>query len=188
MGCALYGYTVVPLYDMDKMLFHIYIFYQTQLTTCFCSSESVKSILEISQLHKLTNIVSLEILDEQIILQIQQRGINLFYYSDLLKQGREDLKDLPKDVTPQSIFSFSYTSGTTANPLKGIPKAAMLSYRNFVSLIPSKGEIDINETDSQLCYLPLPNILQRVFNIGCWSTGRKIIFYRGYITKLKEDI
>ncbi|KAL4469388.1 hypothetical protein ABPG74_004641 [Tetrahymena malaccensis] len=183
MACALYGFTLIPLYDTLGSETISYIFGQTQLTSCFCSAASIKNILSTQDLQKLVNIISFDPVDEETKQQVQQRGLNLMYYNDLVVQGTAHLLDLPNDVSPNTIFTFSYTSGTT-----GLPKGAMLSHKNFISIIPSLGEIDINENDSQLCYLPLPHVLQRIFNVVCWYTGTKIAFFGGDILKLKDDI
>lgn len=64
----------------------------------------------------------------------------------------------------------------------------MLAHKNFMAIMASLDEIDINETDSQLCYLPLPHVMQRAFNVICWYLGCKIAFFGGDILKLKDDI
>lgn len=64
----------------------------------------------------------------------------------------------------------------------------MLTHKNFISVLSALDEKVITEKDNMLCFLPLPHVMQRLFNSVCWFTGCKIAFFGGDITKLKDDI
>ncbi|KAL4469391.1 hypothetical protein ABPG74_004644 [Tetrahymena malaccensis] len=183
MACALYGVTVVPLYDTLGYETITFVFEQTQMTTCFCSAASVNTLIQTPNLHKLANIVYFDPLTEETKQKIETRGIKLISYEDLLKEGASNLEELPQNLSPQQVFTFSYTSGTT-----GLPKGAMLTHKNFMSAVSALGEFDMNHTDTLLCYLPLPHVMQRVLNVISWCKGTKIAFFGGDMLKLKEDI
>lgn len=62
-------------------------------------------------------------------------------------------------MKPDDIYTLSYTSGTTGNP-----KGAMLTHKNFVSLISAipQTSVKLSETDVYLSYLPLPHVMERL--------------------------
>lgn len=90
-------------------------------------------------------------------------------------------------VTPDHIFTFNYTSGTTGNP-----KAAMLSHGNLVASCAALDEIDdfrdYGENDVHLSYLPLAHVMERVFTSWLIFKGGTIGFYSGEVLKLKSDL
>lgn len=92
---------------------------------------------------------------------------------------------LPNTISPDTIFSFSYTSGTTGNP-----KGAMVSHRNILGAVTNHQLCDFKyrNTDTHLSYLPLPHIFERFVNATCWFSGCKIAFFGGNTLKLREDI
>ncbi|KAL4469389.1 hypothetical protein ABPG74_004642 [Tetrahymena malaccensis] len=182
-ACALYNYTLVPFYDTLGPETTSYVFEQTQMTTCFCSQQSIKLILQVPKTYNLKNIVSFDDLDDNLIKQVKKAGFNLLMFKDLIQQGKQQIQEMPKDIKPDQVFTFSYTSGTT-----GLPKGVMLTHRNFVSIIAALDEKDPNENDNMLCFLPLPHSMQRIVNAICWYTGTKIAFFGGDIQKLKEDL
>ena len=89
-----------------------------------------------------------------------------------------------KEVKPETIFCFSYTSGTTGNP-----KGAMFSHRNLCSIIEaSKQKIHFDEDSIHISYLPMPHVFEKVlFNLSI-IYGFKIGVYSGNVLKLLEDI
>jgi long-chain acyl-CoA synthetase len=64
------------------------------------------------------------------------------------------------EVTGDTLYTFSYTSGTT-----GMPKGVMLTHKNFVCNIGGMTMFDpefyITENDVYLSYLPLAHVIER---------------------------
>lgn len=87
-------------------------------------------------------------------------------------------------VSPSSIYAFSYTSGTT-----GTPKGAMISHQNMMSVILAcTSKIEVHDNDSYLSYLPMAHSLERnMFNTLSYY-GCQIAVYGGDIRNIKEDL
>jgi len=70
------------------------------------------------------------------------------------------------EVTPDTFYTFSYTSGTT-----GMPKGVMLTHRNFVANIEAMtkfdGSFNLLDTDSYISYLPLAHVFERFMMTSC---------------------
>lgn len=83
------------------------------------------------------------------------------------------------------MFTFSYTSGTTGNP-----KGVMLSHQNLIVTIASVNSrnVDLNEKDVHLSYLPLPHVFELVLNMAFMSNGGTICFYGGDVLKITHDL
>ncbi|EAR92332.1 AMP-binding enzyme family protein (macronuclear) [Tetrahymena thermophila SB210] len=182
---ALYGFTMVPLYDTLGPESASYILGHSGILTCICSTQQIDILSKATNLHDLKYIISI---DEDLSVETQQtlqnRGIKILKFKDLIDQGRKQLVPLPKNLPSDTIFSFSYTSGTTGNP-----KGAMITHRNLISIVCSqqRSESKFDNKDVFLSYLPLPHIYERFVQVTCWFTGTKIAYYGGDMLKLRED-
>lgn len=74
---------------------------------------------------------------------------------------------------PEDIRMLIYTSGTT-----GKPKGAMISHSNIIFQINSVYQmIESNESDEQLCFLPLCHVVERLFSVETQlATGLTVNF------------
>lgn len=89
MGNALYGYTMIPLYDTlgpDSVSF---VFGHSEIITCICSKESIDVLANTSNLHKLRNIIALDDnYSKSSAEKLSKRGINFYSFYDLLIKGK----------------------------------------------------------------------------------------------------
>lgn len=137
------------------------------------NEEQLDKYLQIeAEVPSLLNVIILE--DEGLHDLDHDRCIMI---DDLYKIGQQAEKDEPgvfeaeiDKAQPQDIGLLIYTSGTT-----GMPKGAMLSQENVMAGIEAGAHrLPVEETDEQLCFLPLCHILERnvsiYFPLACKAT------------------
>ncbi len=109
--------------------------------------------------------------------------MNFYTFEEIYESGLEDSKPWP-EVSPETIYSFSYTSGTT-----GEPKGAMITHKNICSCISSATyKLVLTSKDTYVSYLPMAHSMERVtFNIAL-AAGMKIGLYSGSNLTLTEDM
>jgi long-chain acyl-CoA synthetase len=72
---------------------------------------------------------------------------------------------------PDELMILIYTSGTT-----GPPKGAMISHRNVIfQMSASEYVLAVNESDEQICFLPLCHIAERSFSVHRPLASKSII-------------
>jgi long-chain acyl-CoA synthetase len=108
------------------------------------------------------------------VIVLEREGLHDFadekviFLDDLYRAGRDFLKANPNRFEeeiarsdPKDTAILVYTSGTT-----GPPKGAMISHENIiVSIIGSVLTLPVEDTDEQLCFLPLCHILERLISV-----------------------
>ena len=189
IALCIYGITIIPLYDTLGEEAINYTFEQTKMETLFINANHIKKMLEQKKeknlFKSLKNIIVLD--EENFDSKIKTEYgalVKIFTLSELMKKGEENIQPWAK-VTPETIYSFSYTSGTT-----GTPKGAMLSHNNICSTIWASQYIGaaIKKGDVYLSYLPMAHVMERaVFHCGLVFKV-KIGIYSGDIATLFEDI
>ena len=77
---------------------------------------------------------------------------------------------------PGDLATLIYTSGTT-----GVPKGVMLTHDNIHSNVAAtRTKIPFPGNDTELSFLPLSHIFQRVFDYLAWSTGTSIAYAESF--------
>lgn len=113
-------------------------------------------------------------------------GVTLHIYENCIKEG-STLNVKFDDVHHDSIYTLSYTSGTT-----GLPKGTMLTHRNFVSNIEGLHRFDgvfkFYNDDVYISYLPLAHVFERMLMLACMANHVQYGFYQGDVFKLKDDL
>eukprot|EP00331_Platyophrya_macrostoma_P034535 CAMPEP_0176461624 /NCGR_PEP_ID=MMETSP0127-20121128/34775_1 /TAXON_ID=938130 /ORGANISM="Platyophrya macrostoma, Strain WH" /LENGTH=678 /DNA_ID=CAMNT_0017853371 /DNA_START=23 /DNA_END=2059 /DNA_ORIENTATION=+ len=184
----MYGYTVLPIYDTLGPEAVDFVFDQTGVTTMFLSTDHLESIVkskEAGKTNKLLHVVCFEAPKEELKVRAEKAGLKVHTYHDVLEAGKKNKVEYTK-VTPETVFTFSYTSGTT-----GTPKAAMITHGNVVAIIGGCREnpsYKLYSTDVYLSYLPLAHVLERLAFTLMIQAGCAIGFYNGDVLKLKDDI
>lgn len=112
-----------------------------------------------------------------IITEALFEGKNVYSYDSLTASVKKeslpvDLQYLTKENSPEETAVLLFTSGTT-----GMAKGVMLSNKNICSNVNSVIKlVDVNETDSTLCVLPLHHAYQSIVMLMMLSVGGSISF------------
>lgn len=169
-----------------------HIFKQTGIKTIAVSPESIKKLCEFHEKFKFSTLTNVIVYDYTLYInkeveteQLKKLGVNIFFFSDLIKAPTENVTLTP--ARPDSILTLCYTSGTTS-----LPKGAMLTQRGLATqknLLSDTG-IVYNTNDTQISYLPLAHVMERANIIASLASGSRVGFLSTLDVKksLMEDI
>lgn len=174
LACQSYSVTNTSLYEtlgpetseyiMNLTESPVLVFAKTNLTKVVDNILRFKFINTLICLDELTA-EELDLLNEHLLRgkeNIKNEKINLFTMSQVERIG--ELTPIPViPPTPDSLYTISFTSGTT-----GMPKGVELTHRNMVagtvlclSLLHLDSPSEVNEI-RDICFLPLAHIFQRM--------------------------
>jgi len=115
-------------------------------------------------------------------------GLRLLTLNDVRIAGKDLMP--ANDPTPDSIFTFCFTSGST-----GLPKGALISHASFVSNVAStavamQSPIPLMGPGQEryLSFLPLAHQMERVLQAMMVAYGARIGFSRGDPALIMEDV
>jgi len=191
IACHFHSMIYVPLYDTLGEPAIVHIINQTSLKTIFVDkAENVLTLLKIvTHVPTMQRIVLTKKLDNDTETEIRNKakiaGIEIMLYNQLRELGRSKpvAHHPPK---PDDIFEICYTSGTT-----GLPKGAMLTNKNIVSLVQSATEFFqpvFSELETLISYLPLAHSYEQTIELYCLCNGFKIGYYMGDVRQLADDL
>jgi len=184
-ACIFYGWISLPIYDTLGPEALDFIFDQTEVQILVCSLENLIKLIKDKRFGKLKTIITFEkVIDSNQLQILSDMNLKLYCFEEVLEAGKKKIYPIIENVTADSTFTFSYTSGTT-----GKPKGAMLTHGNLVSVVTNAVyALDLTENDVYLSYLPLAHILEKIIMIGMIYHGCSIGFYGGDVQKLKDDM
>ena len=179
--------TVVTLYDTLGLEAMQYIFEQTELRSVVIEEKGLQNILTLAKdkrVGKLKNLILLDKDSKGVCSELEQLGMNVYMYEDILRKGKEVVDVHLQPAKPETICTICYTSGTT-----GKPKGAMVSHKALLSEVNIMEAVDleIKDDDVYLSFLPLAHIMERLILALLISYGREIGFYSGSTIRLMED-
>ena len=163
----------VPIYATNSKKETEYIINDAEISVLFVGDqEEFDKAEEISKTNKFLKLIVA--LTPTVNLR---NHTNAVYFNDFLEA------EFPKSVEIElekrffqhqleDLASIIYTSGTT-----GEPKGVMLDHTNFAaSLKAHETELDVNENDVSLSFLPLSHIYERSWVFFCIQSGIQVYF------------
>lgn len=192
LSCNAYNIVTVPLYDSLGTESSKFILEQTLMETIICNKSCVLNLfnsLETCEKIYLKKLILVDEIDEEIEKLGKKFNLELIAWEDLINEGKKNRLDVtPGDL--DTVASICYTSGTT-----GFPKGVIMTNRNFLATLSASvievskmPDIEVNEKDIHISYLPLAHIYERVFLLLCFYYGIRIGYYSGNVQALIEDI
>lgn len=185
MACMRQSGTTIAFYDTLGAAAVEFVIKQTQLATISCASSYLKTLIMLKnqgRADSVLNLVSFDKFEEDVRNDAKDAGIKLYHIDEVRNAGRTNVgKIVFKEPTPETVYMFCYTSGTT-----GDPKAAMLTHKNLLAASTSckYGGIDVTPEDCYISYLPLAHSFEKCLFVMALIRGIKIGYYGGDVLKL----
>lgn len=198
LACSSLSLTNTALYDTLGLNVTKHILDATESPVVFCSSDKIELLLDFKREHpeQMQNLIVIISFDPITTTQIEKSkklGIDLYDLGTIESIGeRFPVEELPP--TPDTLYTISFTSGTTG----AMPKGVMLTQQNFaaatsfsISSTPhAKG------TGKEFLFLPLTHIYEREkfgsslacgYYLGCpqLTIGKKVNALENLIDDLK---
>lgn len=189
MSCVLYNIVSVPIYDTLGEEATEFVFENTNLETMVISMKHYEKMIEMKKEGRTTNLSNFIVIDnDELSAEERQKaesaGMKVYTFMEVVAKGRENPSKEWVKVTPDDIYCFSYTSGTT-----GTPKGVMLSHKNIASCITAAADIlEVTRNDKHLNYLPMAHIFERLVTNMMMINGAPISMFSGNIRKIKDDL
>ncbi len=157
LAFSLIGCAAVPFYQALNIEACKHIIGEVELDTMFGFESDLMHLLE--QGHEgITRLVCFDKPSEE--LKTKAGTAKVFDFWEEIE--RPDLEEqalvIPDDITLDTIFTLSYTSGTT-----GLPKGSIVTNQNMISCMVNINEAaPMKSTDSLISFLPLAHVFGRV--------------------------
>ncbi|KAH9495263.1 Long-chain-fatty-acid--CoA ligase 5 [Bulinus truncatus] len=188
-GSHLYSMVPVPLYDTLGLDACKFIINQCEMQLIVVDSEvRVKNLMSLKQeLTSLTTIVMIETVTEELKKSVEEMGLELLSFKELLALGRKRIYPVQRPK-PDDLFSIIYTSGTT-----GEPKGVMVTHAGFITMVHSialqlKPTFEPQPGERYLSYLPLAHNFDRTAHIYLLMYGGQIGYYSRDVRLLTDDL
>lgn len=182
-ACFFQNITTVCLPDSISLESFRFICKHCWLQVIFCSKPQLELILNNSDMFpSIRKIVVFDKTRNELKAIAKNLNIEVIDFCEINFSSFSGSESLPY---PDSVFTISYTSGTTSEP-----KGVILTHRNMISAV-AGAEISrqpLCPSDIYLMYLPHSHIYDRFFYYLVVSQGGKIGVGSGDYTNLKDDI
>ncbi|ODV68798.1 acetyl-CoA synthetase-like protein [Hyphopichia burtonii NRRL Y-1933] len=170
LACLSYSIVNTALYDTLGPETSKYILSITESPVIICSKDKISKIIELKEqfpqdLSNLISIVSMDKLDfttnslEDLFLhqRCSKNNLTLFDFNQVEKFGEiYPVKEV--EPTPKSVYTISFTSGTTGSN----PKGVVLTHQSAVSAITFCYTMISGFDAVVYCFLPLAHIFERM--------------------------
>ncbi len=180
---------IVPLYDTLGEESIEWIINQADLKCVVTTTPFVAKVTKLKGEGKLPNLKAVIVIDPitpEEKVDIEKAGLAVYMFDECIHKGQMSKVVLKPEVTPTTVATICYTSGTTSRP-----KGVMLTHRNYVSLAEGIKRLPFvkpKKGDSCICWLPLAHVFEQFTAVVMLAMGVKLGFYSGDVTKLADDM
>ena len=189
-ACYLQRMIPIPFYDSAKSdTLRAIVSQIKSLKAIVCTQQTmgelIKSKREQASL-SITHLISVDEISIDFQTAAAAVGLTLVPFALVMKQGAAGERLMHTPPSPDDIYTFCFTSGTT-----GEPKGALITHRNIIANSAALSDRMVQWSIGSECllsYLPLPHMFERVCQLLAVTAGSGIGFSQGDPLKLVDDL